>query len=182
MDAVLIKKSTQEIIKRADYPRADMQPVIGLDPDLEWLLVNQPYDAPEYDSRIFILNQNEAITAIPHPQYPLINQYQITFALEQRPKEDIELSVKQAEQMANSSILPQDEQLKATILALATIIKKQQGLTLEDDEQAIIDNLMAIADNFWKNSAEAASKIADIAAGKQPDIDSSWQNAKSAPI
>jgi len=181
MDAVLIRKSTGEILKRDQYPRTDMQPVAGLDPDLEWLLVYQPYVAPDYDSRLFILDQNEAITALPHPQYPLINQYLVTFTLTARPKEDVELSISQAEQMANESILPGDQQLKITILALATIIKKQQGLSLNDDEQATIDNLMGIAENFWKNDAQAKAKIADITANKQPDIDASWQSAKSVP-
>ena len=182
MDAVLIRKSSGEILKRDQYPRTDMQPVAGLDPDLEWLLVYQPYIAPDYDPRIYILDQNEAITALPHPQYPLINQYLVTFALTKRSNDEIELSISQAEQMANENILPGDQQLKITILALATIIKKQQGLSLNDDEQATIDQLMSIAENFWKNDAEAKAKIADIIANKQPDIDASWQSEKSVPI
>jgi hypothetical protein len=187
MDAVLIRKSTGEIIKRDQYPRIDFEPVVGLDPDLEWLLIFQPYDEPAYDSRLFILSQDVpnfdprigTVTFAPHPDHPAINQYPVTFSLDKRPLNDITLSIQQAEQLANVSVMPADEQLKSTILALATIIKKQDGLTLNPDEKATIDNLMSIAESFWKNAATSQSKIADVIAGNQPDIDSSWENAKS---
>jgi len=102
--AVLIRKSTGEIIKHADYPRVDMQPIIGLDPDLEWLIVNTPYVEPDYDSRLFVLQRTEAITAIPHPQYPLLNQYQISFSTDKREKPEIIASIDNAETDALNSL------------------------------------------------------------------------------
>ena len=49
MKAVLIRKSTQELIKKDQYPNLYINPVVGLDADLEWLLVvNKP--KPTYDS------------------------------------------------------------------------------------------------------------------------------------
>ena len=39
MKAALIKKSTQELIKKDQYPNLYINPVVGLDADLEWLLV-----------------------------------------------------------------------------------------------------------------------------------------------
>ncbi len=55
MEAVLIKKSTGEIIKRGQYPRLDLEPIEGLDPDLEWLFEYRPFVAPDYDPRIYVV-------------------------------------------------------------------------------------------------------------------------------
>jgi hypothetical protein len=53
--SVLIQKSTKEIIKHSDYPRSDMQPVQGMDPDFEWLIVHLPFLEPPYDPRVYIM-------------------------------------------------------------------------------------------------------------------------------
>lgn len=39
MNAILRNKLTKEIIKRGKYPRADLGPVVGLDQELEWVLI-----------------------------------------------------------------------------------------------------------------------------------------------
>jgi len=80
MKAVLIKISTQEIIKKAKYPRADMGEVIGLDSDLEWLLVNE-LDRPVFDPSIERLGRLEEITSDAHPIHTELNQYRISYPI-----------------------------------------------------------------------------------------------------
>ena len=175
--AVLIRKSTGEIIKHADYPRVDMQPIIGLDPDLEWLIVNTPYVEPDYDSRLFVLQRTEAITAIPHPQYPLLNQYQISFSTDKREKPEIIASIDNAETDALNS-LTGNKVMKTVIQSISILFKKIDKLNLNASEQAVALDIQAIAVAVWKNNVEAKAKIAKVNAGIEPAIDELWQKTK----
>ena len=109
--AVLIRKSTGEIIKHADYPREDMQPIAGLDSDLEWLVEYIPYVQPDYDSRIFVLLTTESVTTKPHPEWNWLNQYQITYSTVKRPESEITEAIVNAETDANSKIFSYTKQL-----------------------------------------------------------------------
>lgn len=88
MKAALIQKSTQELIKKDQYPNLQMDPVVGLDEDLEWLLiVNKPI--PTYDSTTHkLVKLPEQITNTPHEEYSYLNQYVIeSVAVEMTPEE-----------------------------------------------------------------------------------------------
>jgi len=76
MKATLIRISTQEIIKKAEYPKNVIEPIIGLDPDLKWLLVNE-VARPPYDPSVEKLIRVEQITIEAHPVYPDFDQYKI---------------------------------------------------------------------------------------------------------
>lgn len=78
MRAVLIRISTQEIIKKTNYPSLTIAPIASLDPDLKWLLVyNLPI--PNYDQSIEKMVRFEQITETPHPDYPTIERYEIGY-------------------------------------------------------------------------------------------------------
>lgn len=173
--AVLIRKSTGEIIKHADYPRLDMAPVEGLDPDLEWLIKVTPYVQPDYDSRIFVLNQTEEVTQTPHPDYPHLNQYRITFSTSKRATEEIAISVENAEREANESVFPYTKQLKILTLGLGVLFRKVGGMTLNAKEIAVKDKVLALAVKIWKNDQALRDKIAELAAGTEPNIDEGWE-------
>ena len=90
MKAALIRKSTQELIKKDQYPNLLLNPVVGLDEDLQWLLiVNKP--TPTYNSDTHKLVQlPEQITNIPHEEHPHLNQYVIESAAVEMTQEEIE--------------------------------------------------------------------------------------------
>ena len=90
MKAALIRKSTQELIKKDQYPNLLIDPVVGLDADLEWLLiVNKP--KPTYDPTTHKLVQLPGqITIIPHEEHPHLNQYVIESAAVEMTSEEIE--------------------------------------------------------------------------------------------
>ena len=90
MKAALIRKSTQELIKKDQYPNLLIDPVIGLDADLEWLLiVHKP--TPTYDFTTHKLVQlPEQITIIPHEKYVHLNQYVIESVAVEMTREEIE--------------------------------------------------------------------------------------------
>jgi len=92
MKAVLIRISTQEIIKKADYPKNEIAPIVGLDPDLKWLLVNE-ITKPSYDPFTEKLVRVEEITVEAHPVYTDFDQYKIywnTVALNVQELQQIE--------------------------------------------------------------------------------------------
>ena len=78
MKAVLIRISTQEIIKKAQYPSKYIVPIPSLENDLEWLIVNE-LDKPTFDIATERLERVEEITTEAHPIYNLLNQYKISF-------------------------------------------------------------------------------------------------------
>ena len=175
LQSVLIRKSTGEIIKHALYPREDMQPIDGLDPDLEWLVKYEPYLAPDYDSRIFLLNRTEEVTTTPHPDYEWLNQYQITYSTTKRVDEDIVLSIENAEVQANETMLPYTKQLKYLTLGLGVLFRNVDGMTLTQKEQVVKDKMIALATRVWKNDAELQAKVAELVAGTEPNIDEGWE-------
>lgn len=178
MQAVLIKRnadSSVEIIKRGEYPNIEMEPIQGLDPDLEWLLVYKPNIEPEYDPRIYVLQTTESITDVPHPQYPHINQFRVTFLHVKRQPEEIQVAVNQAESLANESLLTYDKRLKILTLGLAVLCRKTSGMTLTQKEQAVFDQVVALGTRIWKNDAQARQLSAEITLGGTPDLDKSWE-------
>ncbi len=89
MKAVLIRISTQEVIKKAKYPRADMGEVIGLDSDLKWLLEYIP-KAPVCDPLTHRLEVTNEITETNHPDHP-IDRYERFYKKIQLTQEEISL-------------------------------------------------------------------------------------------
>lgn len=178
--AVLIRKSTGEIIKHADYPREDMAPIVGLDPDLEWLIKYTPYKQPDYDSRIFILNTTESITTQPHPTWTHLNQYQITFSTVKRQAAEIAEAIVNAENQANSEVFPYTKQLKLLALGLGVLFRRVEGMTLTAKETAIKDKCLSIAVNIWKNHDAYTAKVAAVNAGQEPAIDEGWTKTPTA--
>ena len=178
MQAVLIKKNadqTVEIIKRGEYPNLDMEPIQGLDPDLEWLLVYEPFVQPDYDPRVYVLQTIENITSDPHPVYDHLNQFRVTYLPLKRQSEEIQVAVANAESIANESLLPYDARLKLLCLGLGVLFRKTEGLTLTIKEKAIADRVTALATRIWKNDANARKLAADIITGIEPDLDAAWE-------
>jgi len=177
--SVLIRKSTGEIIKHADYPRLDMALVEGLDPDLEWLVKFTPFIQPDYDSRIYLLSTTEEVTQTPHPDYPHLNQYRITFATVKRQASEIETSILNAENEANSQVFPYMKQLKLMALGIGVLFRNVEGMTLNAKEIAIKQKMLALAVNVWKNHDIMTAKVAEVAAGTEPNIDEGWEKTET---
>lgn len=180
--AVLIRKSTKEIIKEDVYPREDMQPVEGMDPDYEWLVKNTPYEEPPYDPRIFIMVTNlpnlEFLSSFQqHPLYPSIREYKITFSPEKRPNDDIIRSIENAEKEANNQVFNEAVHKDQMAFMLSSVRKEGKNLDLTIEEQAQIEKLESVTVNLAKNKDNAAIKIAQVLAGQEPNIDSGWERS-----
>lgn len=78
--AVLIRISTQEIIKKANYPNIVIEPIESLEADLKWLIVNE-LDRPTFDPFIEKLVRVEEITTDAHPIYTTLDQYRVSYVV-----------------------------------------------------------------------------------------------------
>jgi len=175
LPAVLIRKSTGEILKHAPYPNIDMTPVQGLDPDLEWKLKFTPFQSPDYDSRIFELEQIEEVTEEAHPEYPDLKMYKKTFNTIRRPDEDIIRSIGNAEESANREILTYRTTEKMLLTTAGILARVNSGIEPNAKEQEMLDSLMAFDVKIWKNDEEKKRKIAQVEQGLEPDINSGWE-------
>lgn len=172
IQATLIKKSTGDILIRGALPVDPTNEVPGLDPDLEWLIDFQPFAAPLYDSRIFVLVTTQSVTAIPHPDYPLYNQYLIEYSTQRRNVGEIKTSIINKERTELTNHI--DYMEKLAILGLAVLFRTTQGAVLNNKEQAIKKRVLDTAQKLWANHARREQLIAEIEQLESPDLDAEW--------
>ena len=180
--AVLVRKSTKQIIKEDVYPNTDMQPVQGMDPDYEWLVKNIPFAEPPFDSRIYIM-----VTQLPdlafledfeeHPSYPGLREYRITYSPEKRPNEDIVRSIENAEKEANNLVFSEAVHKDEFAFMLNSVRKEGKNLDLTEEEQLQISKLESVTVQLAKNKDTASIKIAQVEANQEPNIDLGWERS-----
>lgn len=179
--AVLVRKSTKQIIKEGVYPREDMQPVQGLDPDYEWLIKYIPFAEPDYDSRVFIMQTNlpdlESLDLFEeHPTFQGIRAYTIGYEPIRRADEDIIRSIENAEKDANNGVFSEAVHKDEMAFMVNSVHKDAKGQSLTTEEQEQIDKLALVTVNLARNRDEALNKIAQVEAGQTPNISEGWQN------
>lgn len=165
---VLFRISTGETIKdNATYPVADGGEVPGLDPD--YIYLEKTVGAvPDYDPRIFVRTTTET---------PDVENgtWTVAYSTEKRLTGEIETAITNEEANANQSLLPYQRQLKTMILGLGVLFRQLESATLTNKEVAIKQQVMGLATKVWKNDAALKAKLAEIAAGTEPDPDSEWE-------
>lgn len=179
--AVLVRKSTKEIIKHMDYPRADMLPIEGGDPDYEVFIKNIPFAEPDYDSRIYIMatnlpDLNDLESFLEHPLYSGVREYRITFSPEKRSNEEIIDSIDNAEKEANDLILNESDRNYKLVFMLTSVLKASKGLQLTESEQAHITELTEINMKLSKNLDNRNLLVSQVNLNQVPNIDSGWES------
>ncbi len=176
--AILIRKSTGEILKHANYPNEDGSSIIGLDPDLEWLAKYSPFDSPDYDSRIYELVITDSVTTDPHPDYPNLKQFKRTYQTSKRPDVDIIAAIQNQENAANEEMVSFQTKTKLNTIAINALIKQNLKLVLTTKEQDVLTEISAYAAQMWKNDAEKEAKVKQVTDGLEPNIDEGWEKLK----
>jgi hypothetical protein len=170
--ATLIKISTGEVLKRQLLPGNPNEPIPGLDPDLEWLIDYEPFGPPLYDSRVYTLQTTMDAMAEAHPEYPLYNQYLITYDTIRRAVEEVKEHVINRERTELGRHV--DYVQKLTVLGLAIIFRQLDGLQLTPTEQAIRNRIMRNAQKLFTNH-QRRRQLEQEAEQLQPlDIDAGW--------
>lgn len=157
-----------------EYPRSDMQPVVGLAPDLEWLLHHEPFARPEPDSRFYTLETTRSITADAHPDYPHLHQYRITYAARKRAVELIIGALDDIEAEHAEMIVEQRKRTKALLLLWAINNRRIKGQTITPKMQSFENTALEWTQKLWQNETRRDAAAAAIAAGDEPDLDSGW--------
>jgi len=159
--AVLIRISTQEIIKKALYPRIDVEPIVGLDADLKWLIVNE-IAKPIYDVATQKLVRVEEITIEAHPVYTDFHQYKIYYNI---------VALTQAEQNAYTQQQEDND---------ASSTKLQQ---YKADGQVAFDRAYALIQRKFDNNVITANQAKTLADGiynaLEPLYKGLWQLTKT---
>ena len=182
VEAVLVRKSTKEIIKHDLYPREDMAPVVGMDPDYEWLVKHIPFPEPAYDPRIFIMQTNLPDLQFlndfqTHPSYPGIREYRITYEPIKRSNAEIIMAIENAEKEANNSVFSEAVHKDELALMLNAVNKKSDNITLTTDEQTRISKLNSINVKILKNEDTKNIKISQVQNAQVPNIDEGWEKS-----
>jgi hypothetical protein len=180
--AVLIQKSTKEIIKHSDYPRADMQPVQDMDPDFEWLINHIPFSEPPYDPRVYIMQTNlpdlQFLSEFQeHPLYPGLREYRITYTPTKRPDEEIIMAIENAEKEANAAIWSESVHKDETLFMINSVRKEAQNISLTAEEQTHIEKLSSINVKLAKNLDNKEILTLQVNNGQTPNIDEGWEKS-----
>lgn len=148
--------------------------VLGLSPELEYLVKRTPFAAPDYDPRLvnLVITQNVGDF---DTEYPTLRQWVTEYSLQERSTEDKKISVDESENDANYKVFPTNKHLKYMSLALAIIDRKASGLTITAAQQAILDKVQAKAQRIWNNHITASAKKQAIDAANPIDLDTDWE-------
>lgn len=176
---ILYKKSTQTIIDFDTQVSSDALPVSGLDPDLEYYAKHTPFLEPEYDNRGFRLVETGELKTTPHPNWPDLKTYEITFDTEKRTTLELKASVLQAHELADNQLnvfyTNSDSKNKR---AQRVQNKKLKGLTPTAKEEALLDEIDALGDKLDANADNAETMNAYIEVHTNdnliPDFDAGW--------
>ncbi len=175
VQGILIKKSTQEIIKHCPYPALDINRVLDLDDDLEWLITVIPYAQPVYDSTYFSLITHKDITNISHPDFPHLNQYRITYTVERKSNSDVIRDVENIKLRINKNICLNDIKLETIILGLNIVFNNIKNIVVDANEQVTIDKITSISNMLIKNNRNVKIKKTKLIAGEEPNINEDWE-------
>jgi hypothetical protein len=160
--AVKINKTTKEKLEEGFYPRWDGKKVVGLDPDHKWLLVVEKPQPESYDTEVFRLKKVEKATTIPHPDYPQLHQYEITYELVKRDIKEIESDVNSKEDRQNNEVFNFELKDKLIVKALDCIFRNMDQSTFKEGELETVRKIAAIAEQFRLNRKAAQDKITEI--------------------
>ena len=174
LPSVLLRISTGEILSRGLYPREDMGPVLGLEPDLEYCVIRTPFPQPEYDPRYYALVTTEQRGPSPDAEFAHLHPWNITFATQKRTTPEIITHVENKERTQLDVVFRVVEQLKLLTLGEAILFRRVAGLTLTQKEQAIADKLTATAVKVWQNHDRAKEIEIQVTAGQEPDLEAGW--------
>lgn len=184
MRAILIvhdnsPKGYSEVL-RGEWPQSDPNQLPTFTPEYsnyEWLHFFTANSVPSnYDSRIWVENENViGPTTIKHPIYTNVNQFRTEKTLVKRTNEEIIQSIREKEAWANSTLTLESERDKLYTLTALAQQRQFEGITLTDQEQAVIDRMKEVGVKIWQNAQRAEQLIEVVMLGNEPDIETGWQ-------
>lgn len=168
--SALVENVDYQILNRNNCPRIDGQPVVGLEPNTEWMANYEPYKTMDYDPRVYIPVKHETPTVIAHPSYPNYHQFLITYTYERRSNEDIVTAIKAKMSDANASLITQSDRDMLNVITINSGYNLADGKQLTPEEITAKNRLQEVNCKMQKNIAHAQSLIDVVNDGGTPDI------------
>lgn len=177
LQCVVYSISEDRIVNYNYGVETDNLPISGLDPDLKVYGTYYTNSIPPYDSRTQTLIITKLTIDNPHPTYPDLLTYQITYSLQRKTDEELYSQVDAMEAYVNSLLFPEtDSRLGKQQRYFKILNKKVQGIPTTTDEDNLSSLMDSIADAMDSN-ADNADLIKDYIDANPtliPDLDSGW--------
>lgn len=154
-------------------------PVVGLQDDLEVFVKRTPFSIPEYDERLVLLKISQSPVNEQDAEHTTNKMWLTTYEVDERTSQEKNVSVEEAELENNLKVFPIDKHLKYLLLYCALTRREALGLSISQEQQAILEKGDAIATKMWFNHIEAIAKKSDIANNIEIDLDSNWENEEA---
>lgn len=170
--------STSTVLARnLVYPNAtDDAPIIGADPDLEYLAMNQDVK-PDYDPRVWSLLTNEDRAAGAPELEDGRPTWHITFDTVKRAADEIKANATNVEAVKNRLHMTEQERDKLVILALHVLFRQVNNQQLTAREINLKQRVLAMGAAFWKNDQRLKDIFTALEANQEPDLDDQWEPA-----
>lgn len=171
-DKDLTDSSKYRILKRN---QEITPPVQGLDADLEYFIVREPYEVPEYDPRLVDLNSIESPVDEFDEVETTLRKWIVSYSVADRTTDDKKDSVDEVKELSNIGVFPQKKHLE--YLTLYAIISRREslGLNISDEQQNILDRFEAKGQKIWLNYINGLAKKSDLDSNLPVDLDSNWE-------
>lgn len=164
----ILQISTGEIVARDRlWPRADGGEIVGQDQDFVYLL-QRSTEAPEYDSRLFVLRGEEEIDVD-------ANLLTRTWTAEARPTGERVAAAENVEAQRLSDHVRIERELIETRLMVGAILSYVvDAQSFPPKVRTMAQTYILKATKVWANRDRLTQLVAEINAGTVPDLDSGW--------
>lgn len=165
----VLQISTGQIISRnKSWPRADGQPIEGLDPDFVYLL-HVTAAQPDYDSRYYVLEGVETVDAA-------ANELRLDWNAVKRPVEEQVAAAENVEAEKTFSLVRLEREAIETRLMLAALIQfAVDGQQLPPKARTMATEYVQKGLRIWRNRDRLREILTGIQAGEEPDLDTGWE-------
>lgn len=170
-----VKDGDYTLINSNPCPVINGEPIPTMPDGYEWLANNTESNPVTYDPRIFIELQHTLPTNLPHPQWPMYNQYRTTFSLEKRSTDQIVESVRQEERLANNTLITEAEKEKMDKFTTGYLISISKGLSPDEAQLNAVARHQDVEVKMNRNASNAEGLIGRILLGENVDISSGWE-------
>lgn len=173
---VVYSISQNAIVNNNYLVETDNLPIQGLDPDLKVYGEYIPYSQPPYDSRGWKLIITNTRDDSPHPTYPDLLTYEITYTLERLTNPELYESVNNQEIYANEQLAPSITFGNKRQRYNRIIHKKLNGINPSIKEDAFLLDMDDIADAMDdnKDNADLMKDYIENNPTLVPDFDAGW--------
>jgi hypothetical protein len=185
---ILLEKSTKNVLNWNLDTLEDQEVWLAsilqsLDPSLEIVCNYEPYERPLVDERLINvivngLNGNGSYVDEPHPDFPTVKQWLVTYTTENKSTTEQKAAVDVAESNSIETNIPVSKRNKTIYLALDSLLDyigyTETNSPLNNKKKKQIRIFRHIANHIRENDKAKDDKYILIEGNNNPDLDNGW--------